>query len=224
MMLPRRAVLLTGALGSSWFQASTPAMMTMTLDDWADWICAYTPPSFRHAVQESNHFLYRGAEDNNGILQHPASDLLVEGTYDDPAALQYFRCLEQRLDQASVRARPSNGHVATSDPNEAGQWGPVVSVWPLGTEWSYVWPKDQTTLFVDSGNPYTCRGDRLVIDTNLPNALTQPREVLFASWFSENASSLPPTISKSWTSAFLTIPLENDETLRRKLQERSYGL
>ena len=32
------------------------------------------------------------------------------------------------------------------------------------------------------------------------------------------------TISKSWTSAFLTIPLENDETLRRKLQERSYGL
>jgi hypothetical protein len=138
MMLPRRAVLLAGALlaGSSWFQASTPAMMTttMTSDDWADWICAYTPPSFRHAVQASNHFLYREAVDNNGILQHTLHQICSSRkTFDDPAALEYFECLEQRLDQASVRARPSkNGHgVATSDPNEAGQWGPVVSVWPF---------------------------------------------------------------------------------------------
>jgi hypothetical protein len=78
-------------------------------------------------------------------------------------------------------------------------------------------------LFVDSGNPHTsCQEERLVMDTNLPNAITQPQEVLFASWFSENARSLPATISKSWTSAFLSIPLENNEILRRKLQERSY--
>mmetsp|Transcript_27737 Transcript_27737/g.61082 ORF Transcript_27737/g.61082 Transcript_27737/m.61082 type:complete len:363 (+) Transcript_27737:60-1148(+) len=72
-------------------------------------------------------------------------------------------------------AKPSNGHIATSDPLEAGRWGRVVSVWPLVTEldndtnyfyyyhqqqdatpknrdnnnsnFSYVWPRNRPTFY-----------------------------------------------------------------------------
>jgi hypothetical protein len=185
MMLPRRAVLLAGALlaGSSWFQASTPAMMTttMTSDDWADWICAYTPPSFRHAVQASNHFLYRGAEQTTmAFCNTPCTRFARRGNLRRPRGTRVFRMFGTTTrpsigSGSAIEEWSRRGHVGSQRGGSmgAGRFGMAL----LGTKWSYVWPRDQTTLFVlDSGNTYTCQEDRLVFDANLPNALTQPRE------------------------------------------------
>jgi hypothetical protein len=250
MLLPRRLFLFGSTTTTLWWSPFLPNRnKEVSLDDWADLICADTPESFRQAVQQSHHFLYRGAADDNDddddggdyyrhnspqiIIQHPEPDLLIPGTYEDPEALDYFKCLEKRLLRSAVAARPSTGHVATSDPMEAGQWGPVVSVWPLGTEWSYVYPKDRSTLFVESSgaDDCDCDCDALMVDRNLLEALQQPREVLFASYFLETTqpkssnkrSWWSSILSSSWQSAFLTIPIQEDAALRQKLQERNHG-
>jgi hypothetical protein len=273
MLLPRRLFLFGSATTTStlwWWSPFVPKNTNnaLSLDDWADLICADTPESFRQAVQQSHHFLYRGADDDAGDgdyynkyssnprIQHPEPDLLIPGTYDtntdnpDDAALDYFQGLEKRLLRSSssavvdvVAARPSTGHIATSDPMEASRWGPVVSVWPLGNEWSYVWPQDRKTLLpaVSSISSVDCDDDDdddvLVVDRNLLEALQQPREVLFASYFLDlekppkttrtiqRRRSSPSDVSYySWRSAFLTIPMQEDAALRQKLQERNYGL
>ena len=295
MILPRRAFLIGSTLGwgvstttttTSASSSTTTTVTSSTLpvgekyDNWADLICTYTPSSFRRAVQQTDRFLYRGVETddddevsssfssvNRPRIRHPAPDLLVKGTYEDPRALWYFRCLEDRLlssssSSSSVLARPSNGHIATSDRSEAKRWGPVFSVWPLGRDWSFVWPKDRPTFFPakydrgnDDNNPAhqnggivtdtrtpsplsSCQEDEdvLVVDADLVEALTQPREVLFASRFDSQDTrglSSSNTIGKnkmgrisflSWKSAFIAIPINEDETLRRLLEERNFGL
>jgi hypothetical protein len=236
MLLPRRLFLFGSTTATTlWWSPFIPnTNNALSLDDWVDLICADTPQSFRQAVQQSHHFLYRGTDDDDGgdykyspQIQHPEPDLLIPGTYyDNPAALDYFTCLEKRLLRSAVAARPSTGHVATSDPMEAGRWGPVVSVWPLGTEWSYVWPQDRSTLFASSAD---CDDNVLMVDRELQEALQQPREVLFMSYFLRNQPETTikfssSVLSYSWRSAFLTIPMQEDAALRQKLQERNYGL
>mmetsp|Transcript_65574 Transcript_65574/g.73168 ORF Transcript_65574/g.73168 Transcript_65574/m.73168 type:complete len:166 (-) Transcript_65574:169-666(-) len=108
-------------------------------------------------------------------------------------------------------AKPSNGHIATSDPNEANKWGNVVSVWPLldsanssvtsstsdeqgggASLFSYVWLKDRSTFYPNNnnnnhdnnGNGNDDNGhDVLVINERLDDALKMKsgREVLFAT-------------------------------------------
>jgi len=208
LLLPRRQSL--SLIASNLLTTTTPS-----LTEWADLICGSTPESFRRAIQETNHFLYRGAEGKDlwGV-QQPKSDLLSLDTYDEDAALIYFERLEKQL---SVNHRwvacPSNGHIATSNPEEAGRWGAVVSVWPLGTEWSYVWPKDQSLFWSEGGG-----ADALVIDQNLQRALTTDKEVLFASHFQSQS------FSGVSLSAFISVPQQYDETLRGVLQSRNYGL
>lgn len=199
-------------------------------DTIVDWICRSTPRTFRAAVQETDCFLYRGStkEELQRTLQQPDADLLLPETYDNAHdALAYFECLEERLRRlpsisrtkgSSVIAMPSNGHIATSNPTEAGKWGPVVSVWPLGTDWSYIWPKDRE-VFYDaaadkSSSKRTCRDDQLMVDTDLERALKQPREVLFASGGMGVAAM----------SAFLIVPRDQDDNLRKKLRRINYGL
>jgi hypothetical protein len=179
------------------------------------------------------------------IIYHP--DLLLPETYNDPMALAYFECLEQRLSglstentsKASTRhiitAKPSNGHIGTSDPRQAGQWGEVVvSVWPLGDQISYVWPRDRETFFpysshdddnnnnVDIGPQKVCREDNLVVNEALLKFRHQPREVLFASWF--DSPFLPSNDHVPVMSSFLSIPMEYDMILRKELERFQYGL
>ena len=223
MLLPRRPFVI-GTLG--WFSsATTSSADSQSIDDWADLICSYTPSTFRQAIQLSRHFLYRGGSSQAIVVEHPGPDLLTEGTYDDPKALEYFTALEERL--GNFPARPSTAHVATSDPVDAGKWGNVVSVWPLGTEWSFVWPQERSTFFASNIN--NAVDDTLVLDKNLVEALKQPREVMFASTFPHGTMGLKKlplskNISSLWTSAFVAIPMEEEDVLRRKLQERNYGL
>jgi hypothetical protein len=182
-----------------------------------DLICRYTPAEFRFAVRQTSCFLYRGEDVLRPSVLHPEPDLLVQGTYtDNDSALEYFSCLELKLES---RAKPSTGHIGTSTQEDAAAWGRVVSVWPLGNHLSYVYPQDSSLFF-----PGNCN-DELVVDQNLETALSTGHELLFASWFDrQRKRRLPPVFSSRWISAFLAIPASEDENIKRYLQQRNYGL
>jgi hypothetical protein len=162
-----------------------------------------------------------------GSILNPKPDLLLPNTYNDPRALDYFECLEARLAvmpssrfspaTLSFSAKPSNGHIGTSDPQQAVQWGNVVSIWPLGDELSYVWPRDRTEFFVPNST-IICDNfnDNLVINQDLAYALRSTREILFCSWF-ENSQD-------TTSSPFLVVSSEHDAVLLKALRKVNYGL
>jgi hypothetical protein len=151
--------------------SSSISSSTDAVADLAMFLCHSTPSNFRRAIQQSGgRFLYRGAEagcdgdaDSSnyvsstiGTICNPQPDLLLPGTYDDPDALVYFQCLEERLTRTTTARRtttkllinddadndddynknngsdrvdvalPSTGHIGTSDSNIAKQWGDTV--------------------------------------------------------------------------------------------------
>lgn len=161
----------------------------------------------------------------------PVPDLLLPETYVDPKAVTYFDCLEARLSssmsQATLNplqssnpqliAKPSNGHIGTADPQQASQWGRIVSVWPLGDRLSYVWPRDRTEFFPKSVR--SCQNDFLITNQDLARALQRNREVLFCSWFRKSTD-----VSSQLISSFLVVPAEYDSALRKALDKVNYGL
>lgn len=241
--------------------APTPATLSppSTTSQLAGWITDNVPVDFLRAVRESGgRFLYRGAEESYRDVPEvfdPVPDLLLPETYgNDRGAVEYFEQLEallvakqeQQHGAAAVTtttthlAKPSNGHIATSDPSEAGKWGPIVSVWPLlgptealhndkgnrpprlhrtcaatasSSSFSYVWLRNRP-VFYDGSQRGTLRGkdDALVIDRQLADALVARggREVLFAT---------PPC-----SAAFLAVPAGFDRGLRAELERIGYGL
>jgi hypothetical protein len=209
----RRALLIVGtSIGTTWLpleeRGISPSLLPTIL-------CNYTPQAFRLAVAATGCFLYRGetsiASNHEATVLDPEPDLLLPGTYDHPSALAYFQCLEHRLQQRRSAARPSVGHIATSDLSEASQWGPAVSVWPLGDSMSYVWPRRGKVFFSPAGT-YNCPGDDLEIDRGLNLALKLGHEVLFTSTVRGN-DSLPSVLRDRRKSAFLAVPVCFDETL-----------
>jgi hypothetical protein len=189
-----------------------------SLEDVVTLLCKHTPRQLRQAVRDSGgRFLYRGNDGEAPRICHPEPDLLKEETYDDPQAFVYFECLEGRL--SGVPARPSTGHMATSVVEDAALWGEVVSIWPLGSKFSFVWPHDERTFVPDS----TCPGSELVIDRDLSLALKQGREILFASWF-DSKDVLPEGVSPTWISAFVAVPSRFDKEMLRLLSVRRFGL
>ena len=199
--------------------SSTLCSSSVLVEDVAKFICSFTPAAFREAVQRTNHFLYRGQDLNakQSVAAHicdPEPDLLRSGTYSDENALRYFECLEEQLTSRNVAAKPSTGHIGTSIVKDAQAWGQVVSVWPLGNELSYVYPRDERNFFPQS----TCRESALTMDTGLELALRDGREVLFASWYTMGSSST------STPSSFIAVPQKYDEKLKKLLQSLKYGL
>lgn len=60
------------------------------------------------------------------VLQE-TPDLLDPDTYGSNG-LKYFQQLEELMKNDPVK--PSNGHLATTSPREAAQWGVAASIWP----------------------------------------------------------------------------------------------
>jgi hypothetical protein len=168
------------------------------------------PVAFRRAVQETGRFLYRGeAVTTSPTILRPTPDLLEAATYgeDDPDALRFFTCLEERFSskEESSRVRPSRGHIGTARKQEAALWGSPCSVWPLeeapdeGTvpgddSFGYMWPQS-TSLFYPGS---TCEDD-FVVNRGLPEALANEKEILFTS------------------SSFLVVPEKYESLLRQRL-------
>jgi hypothetical protein len=197
------------------------------LNQVVEFICSSTPRTFREGVFKSGgSFLYRGddcSDDNDnskfGRICHPPPDLLVPGTYPEKDALAYFECLEAQLLYQTVR--PSNGHLGTPTASDAAVWGNVVSIWPVGSEFSYAWPRYRTAFYT-SGKKQ-CPGDKIQLDSGFKSALLEGREILFTSWYKER-DKIPSFVDSSWTCAFVAVSIQHDDELRRMLQLKKYGL
>jgi hypothetical protein len=150
-------------------------------------------------------------------------------------------------------AKPSNGHIATSDALEAGKWGKIVSVWPLlpstTTEnnnnknnknraiFSYVWPRNRS-VFYESGNKNisdnsnsNSRNDSTNTKTIRNNSLMVINEkledALTAKGGREVLFAFAPSstaLAATSSAAFLAIPTELDVVLRDELERIDYGL
>jgi len=184
----------------------------------SDFICSYAPLEYRLAVAATGKFLYRGedAVSAPNILA-PDPDLLLPGTYDDEGAIDYFQCLEKRL-STITDARPSLGHIATSDQSEASQWGEAVSVWPLGDKFSYVWPEKERLFFPTESK---CESGDFAINRDLEGALELGHEVLFSSSFDKPAS-LPSSISDNTISAFLAVPSTYNSIIQELMKQNRF--
>lgn len=142
-------------------------------------------------MKETGCFLYRGEEEQAGILA-PAPDLLLPETYGSEEAARFFQCLDDRLEARK-------GHIGTATRGDAAAWGTPVTVWPLGDEFHYVWPKRQQLFYPSK---VSCTDLELVVDANLEEALRSGKEVLFSSSFGLLRQS-----------AFLVVPPGQEESI-----------
>jgi hypothetical protein len=71
---------------------------------------------------------------NKVTIESPRSDLLLQGTYNNPLSTDYFTALDQELSSVykeSDHITLRNGHIATTDSQLASLWGPIVAVFPI---------------------------------------------------------------------------------------------
>ena len=66
------------------------------------------------------------------IIKDEPFDLLDSETYQSDEAASYFQTLDDEMTRSGMNIKPGNGHLATTCPKEAAQWGKAVSIWPLG--------------------------------------------------------------------------------------------
>ena len=146
----------------------------------------HCPADFLDAVRESGRLLYRGEVALKAPkLLCPPFDLFDENTYNEKNAVIFFHCLEHSFASWGYKARPSLGHIGTSDLSEASKWGEAVSVWPLSDgEWSYVWPRNESTF--DPSGMCCRRRESFVNDRDIGVALSSGKEVLFCCNFRGN--------------------------------------
>ena len=140
-------------------------------------------------------------------MERPAPDLLSEGTYDSPQALELFQNLQTVLEKEAVN--PSNGHMATASAKDAGAWGVAGSIWPVNGA-HYAWLQDGGLFYPrPNGNGATnsIRRDDLIVDgkdcgrDSLEDALrSESCEVMVAS------------------KEYLVVPAGLDEKLREALK------
>lgn len=174
-LLERRHVIVLAT--ASFGYQTPPTSSCVPLAKAVELIQQQCPPTFRTAVQQSGHFLYRGESVTEPCILNPPSDLLDPSTYgsnDSAAALSFFQCLQDRY--ATARLRPSTGHLGTARRVEAATWGPPCTVWPLGQPFHYQWPAQGRLFYPDS----TCES-AFVTDIGLVEALRNDKEILFRS-------------------------------------------
>lgn len=96
---------------------------------------------YLQSVRSSGYnFMYRGEYINlpsrmSSILvysMNEPSDLLSSNTYQSKEAAHFFRLLDNKLTVQGSNVKPSNGHLATTCPEEAAKWGTALSIWPIG--------------------------------------------------------------------------------------------
>jgi len=97
---------------------------------------------FFHGVVASDYrLMYRGMaleEARAPSIRSEPCDLLLPSTYDSLDAANFFASLDKRMENQPVQ--PSNGHLATTNPEAAKVWGgEAVSIWPLGENVHFAW-------------------------------------------------------------------------------------
>jgi len=121
----------------------------------------------------------------------------------------------------TLLAMPSNGHIATSDPQEAGKWGSVVSVWPLGMDFSYVWPTQRSVFYnYDTKNSIINDNDNRKEDkTNIVHTTTTPAQETQPS-----SSASPFSLRRSWVNAVSSSSSSSSSSTRTTIRKRTNPL
>ena len=91
-----------------------------------------------NCVASGYNFLYHGLDPEEAVLPSVQTskpcDLLNPETYVSEEAASYFAALDRRMAKEKSPVLPSNGHLATTCPKAAGEWGVAASIWPIGEE------------------------------------------------------------------------------------------
>ena len=91
-----------------------------------------------NVISSNYNFLYRGRDTSEAkapsIRSNEPCDLLDPETYGSEEAASYFAALNRRMAKENSPVLPSNGHLATTCPKAAGEWGCAASIWPIGEE------------------------------------------------------------------------------------------
>lgn len=92
-----------------------------------------------NVVASDYNFLYHGLDPQEAaapsIMVSKPCDLLNPETYGSEEAAAYFARLDKRMaGELKSPVRPSNGHLATTCPKAAGDWGVAASIWPIGED------------------------------------------------------------------------------------------
>lgn len=105
-----------------------------------DLIGASCNKRFLYSVVASDYnFLYHGLDPQEAaapsVMVSKPCDLLNPDTYGSNEAAAYFAQLDERMaKELNSPVRPSNGHLATTCPKAAGEWGVAASIWPIGDD------------------------------------------------------------------------------------------
>jgi len=91
-----------------------------------------------NVVSSNYNFLYHGLDPSEAkapsIRTSQPCDLLNPETYGSEEAASYFADLDKSMTKEKSPVLPSNGHLATTCPKAASEWGVAVSIWPIGEE------------------------------------------------------------------------------------------
>ena len=123
----------------------------------ASYICKNCNSDFLSSVIRSKYrFLYRGLSPDESeavtstsndlaaiIINDEPFDLLDSRTYNSMDSVTYFESLEYEMNAMEIPLKPSNSHIATTNPKDASRWGKAASIWPLGEKGvEFAWIED----------------------------------------------------------------------------------
>lgn len=122
----------------------------------ASYVCKHCNTDFLSSVTRSKYkFLYRGLSPDESeagmssndlaaiIIHSEPFDLLDPRTYNSTDSFTYFETLEHDMNAMEMPLKPSNSHIATTNPKDASLWGKAASIWPLGEKGvEFAWIED----------------------------------------------------------------------------------
>lgn len=160
-------------------------------------------------VSSDYNFLYRGLNPSEAkrstVQSNQPFDLLDPDTYGSDAAASYFSALEKNMRSKNSPVLPSNGHLATTCPKAAANWGVAASIWPIGEDGvHFAW-------FEDGGLFW-------------PRNEEASKEIIFDGRECGKISLDDALVGDAWEilfradSGFVTVPTKLDTELRKGLQ------
>ena len=185
------------------------------------YICKYCNTDFLSSVTRSKYkFLYRGLSPDESeavmtssndlaaiIIHSEPFDLLDPRTYNSTDSVTYFETLEH--DTMEMPLKPSNSHIATTNPKDASLWGKAASIWPLGekgVEFAWIedgglfWPGRMGRSVITSITKVAGEGKYSGISSALQ---VDSREIMFRA-----------------DNGFIAVPVELDPELRSYLSRK----
>mmetsp|Transcript_33792 Transcript_33792/g.57384 ORF Transcript_33792/g.57384 Transcript_33792/m.57384 type:complete len:288 (-) Transcript_33792:1392-2255(-) len=146
--------------------------LTTSTKETAQYLQRFCNTNFLSSVVKSRYnYLYRGLSPDESaaiarnnelaaiLVKDEPYDLLDPATYQSKDAASYFTHLENDMTAKGLSVKPSKGHLGTTCPKAAAEWGRAASIWPLGEQGvDFAWLKDGGLFWPNNdGNDKTIR-------------------------------------------------------------------